>query len=175
MARLSNELLHKYQDEELSSSQKRLVDEQLARSAESKSEIEKLQRLGEFIRMMGDEMSAQVSFEGFAERVAAGIRADRRVTMGEKVSVFIKEFFEHRRQIWISAACAAAAVLAVVVSVPIFHSGAGDKVTAWTASADSVGKAGSLIQDVSFGDLRGTVYQVDDGQGGTAGVVWIVE
>lgn len=175
MTRLSDKLLHKYNDKELTASQKRFVDEQLETRAESRVEIEKLQRLGELIRMMGDEMSAHVSFAGLAERVAAGVRADRRVTLGEKIAVFLKEFFEHRRQIWISAACAAAAVIAVLVSVPVFHSGAGESVTAWTASADGALKAGSLIQDVSFGDLRGTVYQVDDGQGGTAGVVWIVE
>ncbi|MCU0660863.1 MAG: hypothetical protein MUC50_00885 [Myxococcota bacterium] len=175
MAKPSVELLNKYNDRELSPSEWRRVDAQVASSVESKGELEKMRRIGELVRLMGDELSSAVSFEGFSERVAAGVRADRPLTLGEKLSVFTREFFEHRRQVWIPAACAAAAVLAVVLALPFFGAGAGATAPVWTASASGGAQEGSLIQEVSFGDLRGAVYQVEDGRGGTAGVVWIVE
>lgn len=178
MAKLNEELLHKYQDGELKPSEAQRIGEQIRSSTELGADLDKMKRLGDLLRLMSDELLSEVSFEGFAERVTAGVRAQSRPSFLERLSVASKEFFEYRRQVWIPAVCAAAAVLAVVLSMPFLSgsgSGAGGMAPVWTASADGGAAFGSRIEEVSFGDMRGTVYQIDDSRGGTTGVVWIVE
>jgi hypothetical protein len=44
-----------------------------------------------------------VIFEGLAQRVMAGIEEERPVPLGERVRLWIEEFLEHRRRVWVPA------------------------------------------------------------------------
>ncbi|MBI2895409.1 MAG: hypothetical protein HYY06_17775 [Deltaproteobacteria bacterium] len=56
---------------------------------------------------------ATVSFEGFAARVMRSIEAERPTPVRERLAVWLREFLQHRRRVWMpAAAMATAAVLA---------------------------------------------------------------
>lgn len=180
MKRPLQERLAELHDDELSPRQARKLEEELARNPQNREEIRRFERMGDLLRLMSEEKCSEVSFENFAQKVAEGVRAQSRPSIGERFRVWVLEFFEHRKSIWVPGAALAAASLAVVLALPLMTGATSKDMTStnggpqiWTASAETFGY--SEVDAVSFGDTTGQVYQLSDGQGGSAAVVWIVD
>ncbi|MDD5306932.1 MAG: zf-HC2 domain-containing protein [Deltaproteobacteria bacterium] len=185
MEHVTREMLEQYHDGELRGRGAGAVESHVAACPQCKTELGKLGRMRNFLVLMSESEVADVSFEGFASRVDARIERERRPELGERLSVWLGEFFEHRRVVWIPAAVAVAAVLAVVLAIPFVSggpavaplpAGGGIRLASAPPAAPVEGRTvGSEIASVSYGSLSGMVFEVADGRGGTAAVVWINE
>jgi anti-sigma factor RsiW len=182
MARLTPELLQRYHDGELSERATRRVEAQLAASADDQQALVRLERLGEMLRVMSEEQLAEVSFDGFEQRVALGIEQQTRPSAWERFKVWTGEFFEHRRVIWVPSAAVATAAVAVLLILPLGPSGpqplgqpSGGGGEIWTAST---GAAPAIARGSEIVSVRGAVgvpYQVENEHGELTGVAWITE
>jgi len=182
MKRLTEELIERYHDGELGPKERERVEDLLERSPAWRRSLEGVARLRSLLCLMNEESLGNVSFEGFAKRVANGIVREPRPGVGERIRVLAEEIFQHRRAIWVPCAAVVAAAAAVLLVLPFAASApprpasSGTEGGTWMAAAEIVPAAGgSRIESVDFGGAAGMVYDVNDGRGGTAGVVWIVE
>ena len=184
MARVTQDELARYRDGELSASARQRVEEALRTSPEDRAYLERLDRLGELLRVAHEEQTSQMSFEGFAERVAAGIRADEKPGFGERLGVWLSEFFENRRVVWIPAVSAVGAVAALLLVLPLVRgplpaapAPQGAAGVIWAASADSAPSAsvprGSEAILANRGQVTGWEFSVPNDRGEPIGVVWV--
>jgi hypothetical protein len=178
MARVTQDELARYRDGELSASARQRVEEAL------RTYLERLDRLGDLLRVAHEELASQVSFEGFAERVAAGIHAAEKPGVGERIRVWLEEFFEHRRAVWIPAVSAVSAVAALLLVLPLLHgpmpaapAPQGTAGVIWAASADSAASTavprGSEAILANRGQVTGWEFTVPNDRGEPIGVVWL--
>jgi len=185
MARVTREELARYRDGELSASERARVEEALRTApAEDRAHLERLDKLGDLVRVMHEEQTSRVSFDGFAERVAEGVRAAKRPGLGERLGVWLAEFFAHRRAIWIPAASLAGAAAAVLLVLPLVR---GPQQSAplpqavaggiWSASTDGVIATavprGSEAVLANGGQVTGWAFTVPNERGELIGVVWV--
>jgi anti-sigma factor RsiW len=185
MARVTQDELARYRDGELSASERRRVEEALRTSpAEDRAHLEKLDRLGDLLRVMHEEQASQASFDGFADRVAEGIRAAEGPRVGERLRVWLAEFFEHRRAVWIPAASLVGAAAAVLLVLPLVRSPQpaaqvpqGVAGPIWAASTDGAMAAavprGSEAVLSNRGQVNGWEFTVPNDRGEPIGVVWV--
>ncbi len=181
MKRPSQQRLAMLHDHELSPWQAKRVEEALASYPEEQKQLGRFEKMGDLIRLMSEEKCSEVAFDELAKNVSAAVRTQSRPSLSERLRVWIQEFFEHRKSIWVPTAALATACLAVVVALPlIIGAPSNENVKSpkqtpeiWAASAQTQGY--SKVDSVSFGDHTGRVYQLSDGRGGTAAVVWIVD
>jgi hypothetical protein len=185
MARVTRDELARFRDGELSASERKRVEEALRTApAEDRAQLERLDKLGDLLHVMHEEQASRVSFDGFGERVAAGIRSIAKPGLGERLGVWLAEFFAHRRAVWIPAASlvgAAAAVLLMLPlvrgpqqSVPVPQAVAGG---IWSASTDGARvpaiPRGSEAVLASGGQGAGLAFEVPNERGELIGVVWV--
>jgi anti-sigma factor RsiW len=182
MAKLTDELIERYYDGELSPKKAKWVEKQLAESPEHQARLEKMSRMSGLLHLMEKESLADVSFAGFEQRVKAGIRSQQKPGFAERARVWLGEFFEHKQVVWIPSAVVVTAVLAVMIALPFMTAAppSPDKGVReneiWAASDTSrVEPPSSAIVSVNFGKATGKQYDVPNAKGGTVGVVWIVE
>lgn len=182
MAKLTTKLLERYHDGELSSREAREVERLLAEFPAEREALLRMERLGEMVRLMSAETSADVSLEGFEQRVVAKLREPSAVGVFERLGVWAQEFIEHRRVVWIPAAAAVGVAVAVALALPFVRSEPQSLPVAppaggiWMASDEQPDTiSSSTVESASFGDVQGSRYDVPDGRGGTVGVVWVVE
>ncbi len=178
MAKLTQNLLLKYTDDELSDSQANAVERMLESSPDDARTIEEWERIGSLLRVMDEETTRDVSFDGLADKVLAEVKTTRiSLPFFERLKVWLSEFFEHRRAVWIPAtAVACAACLAVVVPFFVQNRGANADFNDTNIVLHSaLIEEGSQIAAVDFGAATGEKYAVNDGRGNTVGVVWIDE
>jgi anti-sigma factor RsiW len=185
MARLTQEELTRFHDGELSASERARIEGALQGAADGDlAHLEKLDKLGDFLRLMHEEQSSQVSFDGFAERVAAGIRAQEKPTAVARLSVWLSEFFEHRRIIWIPAASLVGAAAAVLIALPFMGSpnetsrpSSVPSPEIWTASAVTAQQnavpRGSEASLSNRDQVSGMELLVSNERGESIGVVWV--
>jgi anti-sigma factor RsiW len=175
MAKLTQELLQKYVDGELPPHQIEKVKSILASSPEDELVVQELTKIGSLLRIMDEETTAAVSFEGLAEKVLAEVKTTRTsLSFSEKLSAWFSEFFEHRRSVWIPASAAVCAACLTVAIFPLFstvQNGVDTGIVLHSTAAEK----GSRIAAVDFGSQTGVQYALDDGRGNAVGVVWIVE
>ncbi|MCP4601549.1 MAG: hypothetical protein GY847_13725 [Proteobacteria bacterium] len=182
MAKLTEELLERYHDGELSPRKAKWVEQRLKESPEHRNSLEKMVRMKQLIHLMNEEALTDVSFAGFKERVEIGIKREQGSGAWERLKVWAAEFFEHRQVIWVPSAAVATVAIAVLIALP-FVTGTPAESTydnanngIWMASnTPGVEAPGSTIVSINFGGATGEKYDIPDGQGGTVGVVWIVE
>jgi anti-sigma factor RsiW len=186
MARVTIDELARYRDGELSASARKRIEEALRTSpTEDRAHVEKLDRLGDLLRVMHEEQASQVSFDGFANRVEVGIRAAEKPGLGERLGVWFAEFFEHRRVVWIPAASLVGAAAAVLLVLPLVH---GPQPAAplpqgvaggiWAASTTESAMAtavptGSEAVLANRGQVTGWEFTVPNDRGEPIGVVWV--
>jgi anti-sigma factor RsiW len=177
MAKLTQELLLKYSDGELPDSQAAAVQSMLESSPEDALVVEKWERIGSLLRIMDEETTKDVSFEGLADKVLAEIKTTRiSLSLVDKIKVWVAEFFEHRRSVWVPAAASVCAVCLAIAIVPsILHSAKPDSGDTNIVLHSAVTEDGSRIAEVDFGSATGSKYAIDNGRGSMVGVVWIVE
>lgn len=103
-----------------------------------------------------------VAFAGFAQRVMAGIEVERPVPLGERVRLWLEEFFEHRRRVWVPAAAFA---LVLVVAGGIWQ---------LQPPAPLPEPGGSSVVSIRAGSESAIVFDIpsQDGLSSTA-VVWV--
>jgi anti-sigma factor RsiW len=184
MEHVTRDMLEQYHDGELRGRGAAAVQGHVAACSECRADLEKLGKMRGFLVLMSESEVADVSFEGFASRIGARIEQERQPALGERVAVWLGEFIEHRRAVWIPATVAVAAVLAVVLAIPFVSGGPvvapapAQQIRLASAPPTMLAAnrtAGSEVASVSYGSLSGMVFQVDDDRGGTTAVVWINE
>ena len=184
MARLIKELLERYHDGELNESQRRSVEAVLAESPDAKGSLDRLERLGDLLRVMHEEEAADVSFDGFEQRVLNSLDKGEQPGFGERMRVWLGEFFEHRKPVWIPAAAVTAAAACVVLVLAIAAPtqtpyGTGpmtdEGFVAREYANDQLPTWGSSIVSVNFGSGSGFTTSVVNDRGEALGVVWINE
>ena len=189
MAGLTKELLERYHDGELNESSRRSVEAMLAESPDAKGSLDRLDRLGDLLRVMNEEDAAAVSFDGFEQRVMNSLDRDEPPGFGERTRVWLGEFFEHRKAVWIPSAAVAAAAACVMLVLafamptqpqyergPIADGrGGGDGIVVRDLAGDQLPTWGSSIVSVNFGSGSGFTTSVVNERGEALGVVWINE
>jgi ferric-dicitrate binding protein FerR (iron transport regulator) len=180
MAKLTDELVERYLDGELKPRKARAVEKLLETSAEHRETLETVGQIGDLLRLMNEENLKDVSFEGLGARLDREIRADERPSRLSRARVWVAEFLENRRGVWVPAAAAVGALALVLILLPRGPEGsqggltsrnADDGIQLHTSSQPFM----SRIDSVDFGDLTGAQYSIDDDRGGKIGVVWINE
>ena len=181
MAKPADDILHRYLDGELSAQQAARVEKELRDSPGDRADVEAFGRIGTLMRLMDEEMTTDVSFEGLSDKVLAEIKTTRSsLSLWENIKTWLSEFFSYRRAVWVPAAAVVGAACSAVLIVPLFGappaavSGASDTGIVLHSAAPATG-TGSRIEAVDFGGATGTQYAMDDGSGHTVGVVWITE
>lgn len=182
MERLSPRKLQRYLDGELGRREHRRVEAHLAACPDDRAAVERMHALGSLIRESGREMQEGVSFNGFAARVMDGVRRQRRPGAMERLGVWLGEFLEHRRRVWIPAAAVAGAAAAVLLALPLVGGApeiapvvAGDtRIAVFGHAGDEAAPGGSEIVSVT-GAPGWRPYQVTNEQGESMAVAWIGE
>lgn len=179
MNKLTEDLLERYHDGELSPREAEQVEQLLAESPEFQESLKKMSRIGDLLRLMNEEFVADASFEGFGERIEAGIRRADKPSLLERVRVWSEEFLQHRRTVWVPAVAAAGVAAAILIALPFVGSPPGkappQKPVIEVYRHPQQPSPGSTIRSVDFGGSQGAKYEVRDEDHGTVGVVWIVE
>jgi len=174
-------MLARYRDGELSERETGRVEAALAVSPEDAAALERLSRVGDMVRLMSEEGLSTVSFEGFERRVMNGIAGTARPGLGERLGVWIGEFLEHRKAIWIPAASLSGAAAAILLVLPLVTGspevpppamGTGSGIWAATAGQAAV-PGGSEVVILSRGQTAGMEYEVINDRGESIGVAWI--
>jgi len=181
MTRLNEKLLARYYDGELSDKQARRVEAQLASSDNDREALEKMSRLGDLLRTSNEEQLLNISFDGFEERVLNAVGQSKSLGLSERAKVWVNEFFEHRRHLWIPAASFAGAAAAILLIVPLFSKAPivntplqRDNQEIWAASANTVViSGGSEVVLLSRAQTSGVEYSIKNDRGENIGVVWI--
>ena len=185
MAKLSEEMLAKYYDGELSDRQARWVEEQLEQSPEHKEALSKLNRMSHLLRLMHEESASDVSFDGFSNRVLTAVSKEERPGFIERVKVWAEEFFEHRQRIWVPAAAIATAAIAEVLVMPLSdgdstpaiggapQQSGGQEIVEYSGGAKTA--YSSAIESVAHGKTAVEQYNLKNGEESEVGVVWIRE
>ena len=181
MKGLTQKMIELYYDGELSPGKAKEVEELMARSPEWRESLERVELLGDLLRSAGEDAVSKTSFDGFVERVSERTKLEKEPGVVERSLVWLGEFRQTRKAIWVPTAVAAAAAIAVMLALPLAPDSPAHKAQEPSGSKDEVWLAASRasltskIESVDFGDGSGRVYQLSDGRGGKAGVVWIVE
>lgn len=181
MAKLTDEMIERYYDGELSPKKAKWVEKQLEGSPEHQKRLERMSRMSGLLHLMEKESLEDVSFAGFEQRVKAGIEREAKPSFTDRARVWAAEFFEHKQVVWVPSAVMAAAVLAVVIAQPFMtapptsRGGSPGDDQIWTAGAPRSEAPSSAIVSVNFGQSTGKRYDVQSSGGGTVGVVWIEE
>ncbi len=182
MARRNEDLLQRYLDGELSGRARRRVQRRLEASEEQRAELERLSRVGELVRASGEQMTEQVSFEGFRARVEEGIRRQHRPGLAARVKVWIGEVLDHRRAVWVPSAALAGAAAVLLALLPLLSTsqapehvvGAEVGIRSYSATAEAPSRGTSEIVSVS-GATRWAPYSVQNDSGERMAVAWITE
>jgi len=181
MERLAPELLQRYLDGELGRREHLRVEARLAARPEDRAALERLRAIGALLRESGEGQLEGVSFDGFPARVMDGVRAERRRPgLLERLGVWLGEFIEHRRRVWIPASAVAGAAAAALLVLPLASAvpespgvAAGDsRIAVFSGSRDV--EAGSEIVSVT-GAPGWRSYQVASDHGEPVAVAWIGE
>jgi anti-sigma factor RsiW len=109
----STETLILHHDGELSSRQRQALETHVRSCANCAASLKSLAEQRALAREAIEADLEQVSFAGLTQRVMRGIEVERPVALRDRVRVWIEEFVEHRRRVWVPA-LAAAAVLAML-------------------------------------------------------------
>ena len=181
MGKLQHNVIERYLDGELSSRESKQTEEMLATSVESQRILEENQKLGDFVRMMTEERTRNVSFDGFTDRVLAATRnTSGSPSFVERMHLWMSEFFEHRRVVWIPAAVCGVTAALVLLVLPLSEISPSPKpetengITLHAATSVSFG-SGSKIASVDFGGAEGKTFSLRNERGASVGVVWIEE
>ena len=183
MAKLDEKLLAKYYDGMLRKKKAKQVEKLLESSPEDQESLAKMSRMSDLLQLMNEESLSDVSFAGFDKRVAIGVKQDQKPSFADKITLYLNEFFEHRRVIWVPATAVAAVALAVVIATPFMNGQQNtpyvpdDQVRFTQANTHVYEESmpGSTIVSMSNGETQGLKYDLKDGKGSTVGVAWIVE
>lgn len=180
MAKLTEELLGRYVDGELPNHENEKIKKLIDASPDDVHTVHEWTRVGSLLRLMDEETTADVSFEGLSDKILAEIKTTRAsLSITEKLKTWFAEFIEHRRAVWIPASVAVSAVSLALAVLPVLNSSRLDRPAPpqdqGIALHSAVSAKGSRITAVDFGTETGMQYALDDGTGSTVGVVWIVE
>ena len=182
MKRLPEKLLVRYHDGEIGEKDMKRVESTIQESARDREFLEEMSRIGDLLRLMNEENLDSVSFEGFEQRVLNNLDRAERPGFFESLKVWMSEFFEHRKTVWIPTASLVGAAAAVLLALPLVTgtvppaTDLGDDVSSgiWAAAADR-SPGGSEVSLMNRGQAVGTEYSVLNERGEAIGVVWINE
>ena len=176
---IDDDILQRFHDGELSPSEARSVQAQVARDPAAQRRLRELAQLGALLRDAADELSSGLDSEALFASIEARIAAQPTPTVGARLRVATSEWFAHRRATLVPAlaatAVAAATLIAVLrpledapqVAVQIQHL---EQKAPPIAVASLV--KGSSVEEIDFGSSTGTVFEIDN-QGVGVAVVWI--
>lgn len=181
MKNLSEEILARYYDGELKEAERKRVEEILASSADHRLALDRMDRIGDLIRMNAEEGLANISLDGFDKRVMNSLEKAPAPGLGERMRVWWSEFLEHRKSIWIPAASLAGAAAAVLLVLPLLSGpppqpspGMEPSGGLWQAAAGQTqAPGGSEVMIVNRGQASGYEYKVLNDRGEAIGVAWI--
>jgi anti-sigma factor RsiW len=182
MPKLTEEMLERYLDGEMSPKKAKQVEHLLDAFPEHRESLAELTQLGDLLRLMSEERVKEVSFEGFSTQIERDIREEAsHLPLSTRASIWIGEFFDNRRVVWVPAV-ATVSVLALALVFVFLPANPSSPTTGAPAVVDKgiqlhtgYTPLVSSINSVDFGELTGTHYSIKNDQGDTVGVVWINE
>ena len=107
--------LQAYLDDELSRNKRARVEAHLAQCDHCKQQLEILELQGSVLREEIEEAAEQADFEGFEDRVLAGIRASRPPSAVQRAGFWLREVLAQYRTVWITSLVTAAVLLLVLI------------------------------------------------------------
>ena len=129
MTKLTHELVERYLDGELKPRKAREVEQLLEASPEHRETLETVGKIGDLLRLMNEENLKDVSFEGFKSQIDREIRADTRPSLLSGAKIWVTEFLDNRRVVWVPAAAAAGALALALIFLPSGPKGSGGVLT----------------------------------------------
>lgn len=177
---LNEKTLAQYFDGELSDKNAAKVKQLLSSSPDSAQTLHKLETVSSYIQIMQTEQLDNISFDGFDKRILNEIRGEKSpVSWSEKASIWVHEFFEHKKTIWIptaslaGAACAALLAFGLNSQQPIPTMPSGSSQETWQASSNT--STSSTVVVTAPKKVNATAYNISLNDGQSIGVVWIDE
>ena len=175
-------ILAQYYDDELNDAKRSEVRALISSSPENANALKNLEAMSDFFQIMKEENLEKVSFDGFDKRVINEIHKNEKpVPLGEKINVWFREFFSHRKIVWIpaasvaGAACAALLVVGVQSASPVApimpESGSSET---WQASATTP-SSGAMISVTAPDSIEVEQFDLETDGGQQIAVVWINE
>ena len=111
-------ILAQYYDGELSGAKKAKARALIDSSPDNADALRNMEAMSNLFQVMKEENLENVSFDGFDKRVLNQIQqSEQSVPFGEKIRVWFKEFFAHRKTVWVPVASIAGAACAALLAV----------------------------------------------------------
>lgn len=111
-------ILAQYYDGELSGARKAKAKALIDSSSESADALRNMEAMSRLFQVMKEETLENVSFDGLDKRVLNEIQqSEQSVPFGEKIRVWFKEFFAHRKAVWVPVASIAGAACAALLAI----------------------------------------------------------
>ncbi|MBN2344491.1 MAG: hypothetical protein JXX29_01665 [Deltaproteobacteria bacterium] len=178
--KLNEKILAQYYDGELNEKEAAEVKRQLESSPDSAQSLQYMETMSSYIQVMAEENLDSVSFDGFDKRILNEIHSQKvQPSLGEKFGVWMREFFEHRKTIWIPTASLAGAACAALLVFGLNHPGGTPPTMpntaspeSWKASVNS-SPAASVVTVANADEVNAQAYNIETDTGQRVGVVWI--
>ncbi|MBN2802575.1 MAG: hypothetical protein JXR91_05740 [Deltaproteobacteria bacterium] len=169
----------RYFDGEMSHKEQERFENSLSSRDSDRMELENISKISELFNVMEDEALKGVSFEGFDKRVMIAIKNDKvALSLFDRLSLYLKEFFTYKKVVWIPAgAVAAAGALFLVIGLngstignPVMPDAATPQI--WKASAPSA-MLSSEVKLINSSQVKGVEYNITVAPNKSIGVIWI--
>ena len=165
---LDDEKLQRYFDGETASGESTVVKRHLDECADCMKRFQKLQTLRSLFAEMVSDVSEAPAFDAMYANIRAGVEKQKNAGFGERFKLLVNDTVTYNRRAVVSTAAVMLAAAAALVIM--WQTGSDNDDEDVPASAIR----GSEVEEVQFGmDGAGTVFQIENGDGTSAAVVWI--
>lgn len=180
--KLNDKTLAQYFDGELSEKATAEMKSLLESSPQNAQSLQTMENLSDLVQIMAEESATNVSFDGFDKRVLNEIHNQKtEASLTEKLGVWLREFFEHRKMVWIPTASVAGAACAALLAIGITSTSAvpptmptSSQPESWNASVGNPLRT-STVQIADAGEMDIKTYNIQNDIGQRIGVAWINE
>ncbi|MBK8171395.1 MAG: zf-HC2 domain-containing protein [Sandaracinaceae bacterium] len=165
---LEDEKLQRYFDGETSPGESTVVRHHLDACGVCTSRLQKLEKLRGLFTEMVEDVGETPAFDAMFANIRTGIEKQKNAGFGERFRLFAGDAVTYHRRTVVSAA---AVTLAAAAALVLMWSGSDSNIP--TDEMPS-GIRGTQVEEVQFGqDGAGTVFQIENGDGSSAAVIWI--
>ncbi|MFK8002651.1 MAG: hypothetical protein AB8H86_23905 [Polyangiales bacterium] len=178
---IDDDKLQRLFDGDLTEGEEKILRRDVAKSETEQARVAQLDRLGDLIRLSGEEVGADIDSSALFARIEAGVAADKSPRL-ELIGN------QPKRQRTVGVVAVGFAMAAAVALVFYLMPGADPNIAVNPMDdnrevlvendlpmVEIHPPAGSAVEQVDFGSNTGTVFEVEGAEGQPLAVVWIAE
>lgn len=166
-----DEIVQRFLDGDLTPQEASEAREMMASDPGLRRDADAYRRLGHLLREAAGTQDLEGEVGSAWERVSDGIGGPAADDSGPGVaSVWLGEFFRHRKRYWIPVAGAVAGAAAALVVTLNVH-----EVPDIPVGVDQAEELRSRVTDISLHSASTMIIEVETAAGGTAAILWVTE